>query len=188
MKKTVALLLCFALCFLFTACGKKDDGTATAGSAVVEKYAANGTMPDCEFSLGDNRQSVLDVLSTLEGDHTDSDGGDERPAYTEYEADGYNVLSTAENNYYFSLEDDTLKVIVAFGDAFGFEHGTVISEVKSAMEKSGFSASAETAAAEDIFFLYGSVAREKLEYKFSSNTVVFVFEENALCATALYGA
>ena len=185
MKKITAVVLCLAVCMLFTGCGKKK-ADSTVGSTAVAKYIENGNIPECEFSLGMSKDDVLArVKETVNGEDSVGEEGEDAPEYTEYETESYYVVSTEEFNYYFGLDDGKLKCIAAFGDAYGFSHGAVITEVKNSMQKNGYTASEGTLSPQDAFFLYGNADRSKLEYTFGSNTAMFVFEDSALCATAL---
>lgn len=185
MKRVTAVVLCLAVCVLFTGCGKKGPDS-TVGSTAVAKYIENGSIPECKFSLGADRDEVLSgVKEALNETGYVGEEGEDMPEYTEYETESYYVISTEEFNYYFGLDDGKLKCIAAFGDSYGFSHGAVITEVRDSMEKNGHTASEGTVLPQDAFFLYGNAERTKLEYTFGSNTAMFVFEDNALCATAL---
>ncbi len=181
MKKIIALTLAVLLVLCVVGCGKKDD--TENGASAVEEYASSGRLTDCEFALGDK---YSDVLSAVEKAAEESEEEEhEHPEYSTYEDENYKIIDSAEYKYYFGIDDDILVHIAAFEDAYGFNHGSVISTVKDALANSGYKAETEALSDEEAFFLYGSGNRQKLEYKFGDNTVMFIFEESALCATVL---
>ncbi len=181
MKKLLAVLLVFALFVPFTGCGEKEE-KKSGGSSAVEKYVESGSMTDCEFKLGDNYTAVL---SAVEAAAPQPESEDDHPEFSAYEDDNYKIIETVTYKYYFNPADDKLVLIAAFGDAYGFNHGSIINEVKDAMAENGYEAEEKTLSEQDAFFLYGIGKRSVLEYVFGNNKVMFIFEENALCATAL---
>ncbi len=179
MKKIIALALVFILCLGLAGCGKNSK--KFSGASAIEGFVKSGTMTDCEFSLGDG---YADVLASFESaEEAEESDSHEHPEYSAYENDNYKIIETIEFKYYFA--DEKLVHLAAFGDAYGFAHGSVITELKSQMDENGYTADIKPLSADDAFFLYGMGERESLQYKFGDNTVMFVFEENALCATLL---
>ena len=62
MKRLFSLILAVILVFTFAACGKKDD-TSKDGGIDLEYYAELGSIPECEYSLG---QDIATLKAELE--------------------------------------------------------------------------------------------------------------------------
>ena len=79
---------------------------------------------------------------------------------------------------------DGISYIVNFNKAFGFEIGTVSVEISDALKE--FKSVEEDLNDDNAFFVLGNQDGKVLKYKFSKNTVSFVFVNDALYATAIY--
>lgn len=185
MKKIVCLILCLSFALCLCACGDNNGGGKKA-AAKVEKYAKAGDMPEVEYSLGTAVDKIITDLDARQPQADDEHGHES--VYMTYEVLERTIIATGTVNYYYDTDkkQDGISYIVNFGDAYGFEQGTLLDDVKTAMEKCGHAAEREDVYSADIFFLPTINDIEALEYKFGDNTVMFVFQNNCLCACALF--
>lgn len=193
MKKLICLVLCFGILFTLCACGggqnKKKD------TVDLEYYASLGQMPEADYSLGENPDTVIEGLNGLmeseEAEHEEDPNHnhehDEQEFYFEIVQGEKNVLLDNGNICYYynkANENKGISYIVNYDTAFGFPIGTVILEVKEAL--SHLSLTEEPLSEENAFFasyvMDGTVLKAELE----GATVVFVFQANELFATAIY--
>ncbi len=182
MKKVLSFVLALSFLLCLNGCGKNE--TEKSEHSVDVKYYANlGQINDIDFKLGDNTDTVKDALSA-ETEHTDDDDF----FYYDYEADDYTVMTNGSVAccYETDNKDGGLTHIVSFGDAYGFAHGAVLSEVRDTMTKLGFETKERSAKKDELFFLPSSGDITVLQYDFEKNTVLFVFEESALSASLIY--
>lgn len=184
MKKIVCLALCLILAVLLCGCAQSKD-SAPKASVNVKKYALSGEMPEIEYALGADVDKIIADYEKLNAQETDDEHASH---YMTYEIGERTIIATGDVNYYYDTDKKAngISYIVNFSDAFGFKQGSVLSDVKQAMEKSGFSAEREDVDSQDIFFLPFIDGLEVLEYKFEDRTVLFVFQNNCLCACALF--
>ncbi len=185
MRKLVCFALCLILALSFCGCSKdKDSGVKSKIN--VEKYALAGEMPEVDYGLGHDVDSLISDLDKL-NQQLSSDAEHEN-LYMTYEIGERTIVATGEVNYYYNTEkkDEGISYIVNFGNAFGFEQGTILSDVESRMEKLGFSTERKDVNSNTLFFLPMIDGLEVLEYKFKDRTVLFVFQNNCLCACSLF--
>ena len=69
-------------------------------------------------------------------------------------------------------------------DAFGFKLGDIISEVEKNL--SDYEITKGNANEKNAFFYFGDYGKAQIiNIEFDKNSVMFLFEDNALCATAI---
>lgn len=193
MKKLICLML--SLCFILTltACGNKDKKNDSALD--LEYYAKLGQIPEADYTLGTDVQKVTDELKALrdkaDAEHQDdpnhNHGHDEEEFYFEIVEGQNNVLLDNGNICYYynkANKDKGISYIVSYDSAYGFELGTVILEVKEALE--GYELTEEPLTEENAFFASYAFDGTVLKAELESATVIFVFQENELFATAIY--
>lgn len=179
MKRFLCLVMCLALAFCFTACGKKS-GEEKHG-VDIEYYAKLGQISDLDFKLGQDVDEAKEKLSATE----DEDGNS---LYFDYESGEYTVMTDGTVCCCYKTEEPEAGIthIVKYGDAYGFEAGSVSVQVRDAMSKMGFDAQERDAKNGELFFLPSGSTLTVLEYGFEENVILFAFEENALSTTVIY--
>ena len=180
MKRLVCLLLCFIFVFSFTACGK-DDKKENKNGIDIEYYAKLGQMPELNYPLGTDVEKVKNELSAA----AESEEG-EHSVYSVTEGENNVLIDNGEVCYYYKKANPEkgISYIVNYGKAYGFEIGTVSLEIKEALKE--FNPVEEPLTEENAFFMFGVESGSIIKCSFDENTVLFVFNENALCATAIY--
>ncbi len=194
MKKVFAFLLCFGLIFSFTACGEKSKKN---NDAVDLNYYTNlGQIPEMPYKLGANCDKVRDELQAeydnfLANDPENSADHDHdhyaEEIYFNVSDEGDYILLDNGSKYYFykkAEEKKGISCIVTFGDAFGFKMGTFIYEVKNAMPSIEFTEAEITDG--DVFFADYLTSGTALSTEIGERTVMFIFQEGELYATAMY--
>ena len=193
MKKVLCLVLAVCLVFCFTACGKDSGGKSN--KVDLEYYAKLGQMPEAEYCLGENPDTVREGLEGLlkqeEAEHKEdpnhSHGHDEQEFYFEYVEGEKNILLDNGNICYYYNKANKAKgisYIVNYDTAFGFPIGTVILEVQEALSQTKLTEEALTE--DNAFFASYVIDGTVLKAEFEEATVIFVFQENELFATAIY--
>lgn len=180
MKKVLCLIL--AMVFVFSLCGCSKDGEKKDKNNIdIEYYANLGQMPECKYSLNESINKIKDELSK-EFDSSDI----EEMVYNVSEKGNRVQIDNGQYKYYYlkDKEDKGVSYIVNFDTAFGFEIGTSAAEIEMALEDFDFKT--EEISKDKVFFLLGAPEGNIIECSFEGNTVMFVFENHALCATALY--
>lgn len=193
MKRILVLLLCFSLLFTLAGCGKEDTASAPEGLD-VEYYANLGQMPECEYKLGDDVDNALAEMKALEdSEHSEEDEDEAGHSHegffvTEMEDEDYSSLQTGTFSYYYKTDakDKGFTHIVSFDKAYGFEYGTVSIEIKDALSARGLETAERDITSDEAFFMPGAYGCTALEYNFENTTVMFIFQDNLLCATALF--
>lgn len=177
MKKILSLIMISVIVFSFCGCSKEK--TSSDAEVDIEYYAKLGRIPESEYSLGSNVQTVKDELSAKFEENPES-------YYNITEGEKTALIDTGEFSYYYlkEKEDEGISYIVDFNAAYGFELGTVSVEVKSALN--GYECTEKNADDNSVFFMNYSENCTYLEYNIGSNVLMFVFENNALCATVIY--
>lgn len=180
MKKFLSLVLCISFVFMFTACGK-DGNKSEKGSVDVEYYAKLGQIAEVEYKLGDDVETTKNALRELTDEHGE-------PLLYEMEIGDYTVMNVGEFACCYKTDDTSLGLthIIKYGNAYGFDSGAVSTQVRDSMSKSDFDADERDAKKGEVFFLPSSSPFTVLEYTVKENTVLFVFEENALCAAVIF--
>ena len=184
MKKILSLILCIAFLITLTACsrggGQKDH------SIDIKHYAKLGQINDVEYKLGGDVDSAKKSLSSTAEDTVDEHGHEE--FYYDYESGDYTVLTDGSVCCCYKTQDKSNGIthIVKYGGAYGFNPGTISTQLRDTMIKLGFTAKEREANNNELFFLPSSTDLTVLEYKISDHTVLFVFQEHALSATVIY--
>lgn len=178
MKKLLCLVLSLVFLFSFAAC-KEDTDKDNGNNIDIEYYVNLGQMPECEYSLGTDVSKIKDELSA------DYDSSEiEEMVYNVSDMGDYTLIDNGQFKYYYLNGEDSLSYMVNFDTAFGYEIGTLIVEVENAL--SDFEYKTEEISKDNAFFLFGSPEGSVIKCEFKENTVMFVFENSALCATAIY--
>ena len=193
MKKFLCLILTITLVICFVSCGKEKQ--ENKNTIDLEYYAKLGKMPEAKYCLGENPQTVIDgldgILEQEEAEHKEDPnhehGHDEQEFYFEVVTGEKNVLLDNGNIcYYYNKENESngISCIVSYDSAFGFPIGTLILDVQDAISE--FEPYEEPLTAENAFFADYVIDGTVLKAELNDATFVFVFQENALFATAIY--
>ncbi len=180
MKKIICCLLCLIFVFSLTACSKEKEKKDSNGID-IEYYAELGQMPELNYALGTDVEKVKNELSaTAESDEH------EHSAYSVTEGENNVLIDNGDTSYYYKKANPEkgLGYIVNYGKAYGFELGTVSLEIKEALKD--YNPIEEPLTEENAFFMFGVESGSIIKCEFEKNTVLFVFDNNALCATAIY--
>lgn len=181
MKRLLALLLTSILVLTFTAC-KNDKNTSSGDAVDLEYFSKLGQIPECEYNLGESVRKIKDELSAkLESQDENSDF-----YYEVTEGENNTVIDNSTFMYYYQneKEEDGISFIVSFSEAYGFAVGDIIIEVEEAIKNTDYKKTELTA--ENTFFMYGASEGTAIICEFEKNNIMFVFVDNALCATAIY--
>ena len=180
MKRLLTVLLSLILVFSFAGCGKKEEKSKENGID-IEYYANLGQMPEINYSLGTDVDKVKNELSAM----ADSEDAGEM-VDSVIEGENNVLIDNGEICYYYkkATPEKGIGYIVNYGTSYGFDIGTVIVEVKEAL--ADYSFKEETLSEENAFFMFDTEGGSVLKCDFEGNTVLFVFKDSALCATALY--
>ncbi|MBE6749743.1 MAG: hypothetical protein E7560_01090 [Ruminococcaceae bacterium] len=177
MKKILSILLVFVLIFSFAACSNAKTSSDDY-DIDIEYYANLGKIPECEYAIG---TSVEEIKDWFEAESESSEA-----PYSVIEGKSDVLIQTGNYDFYYKKanEDDGVTYIISYENAFGFDIGDVVVSVKEQLGSFDFT---EEAINEDnAFFLFGSPEGKVITLEFERYNVMFVFEENALCATAIY--
>ena len=178
MKRIVCFLLVFVLAFSFTACGKDKDNKKE-NAVDIEYYAKLGKIPECDVAIGKDIEELKDELSKEAAD-------DHEAFYDIQEGDKTVLIHDGKHNFYYvkGKEKDGISYIVSYEDAFGFEIGEISVTVKEALGEIEFAE--EKLSQDNAFFVFGAQNGSVIKCEIEKYTVMFVFDDNALCATAIY--
>mgnify|MGYP003434497773 FL=1 len=182
MKRIIAISLCmvFVLC-LCGCCGgknKEKDGID------IEYYANLGQIPENDVVLGTTYEELIAVLDKR-GAEAEKNGEDY--GYNEFDGENNVLIAEGPYDYYYKKADPKKEIgyMIAYGTAFGFEKDEVILNVENALKK--FDYTKESANEQNAFFYFGDYSKaEVLKVNFEKTTVIFLFEESVLTATAIY--
>lgn len=166
---------------VFTSCGSAK--TSSDGDTIdVQYFAKLGKIPECKYSLGAEIDEMQSKLSAA----AESAGEDEDIVYEVTEGERTVLINTGNTEYYYMKDkkDNGVSYLVNYGAAYGFEQGTISIEVRKALEK--FSVDEHDATGNELFFLPVAENCTVLNYSFGKYKLMFVFQDNALCATAIY--
>lgn len=179
MKKLLCLVLCFVFAFSLTACGKSSTN-GKRHDVDVEYYAKLGQISDVKYKLGDSVDETKSLLSETPDDHGASN-------YFDYTMGDYTIMTDGTVSCCYKTDDADAGIthIVKTGEAYGFEVGTISTQVRDAMSKSGLDATEREPKKGEIFFLPSDASTTVLEYKIKDCTVLFVFNEHALGAAVI---
>lgn len=177
MKRFFSFVLCIVFVLSLAACGeskaKSDHGVD------IEKFAKSGQIEGIDFKLGDSVDSTKKALEETKDDHGDS-------MYFDYTSGEYTIMSNGAVYCCYETDDkkEGLTHIVSSDTFYGFTIGDVSTAVRDTMAEMGYTAKERDAKSGEIFFLPGGNFTV-LEYEISDNTVLFVFQEHALCAAVI---
>lgn len=180
MKRFLSVILCIIFALSLTACGDKSGG-GSDHSVDIGYYAKLGQINDLEYRLGGDIEEAKAKLAETLDDHDWSN-------YFDYQSGDYTIMTDGTISCCYKTEDASAGIthIVKCGDAYGFTLGTVSTQLRDTMSDMGFDATEREAKREEIFFLPAAADMTVLEYKFEETKVIFVFQEHALSATAIY--
>ena len=168
MKKAVIVFLCVLFVFSFCAC--KGENQKWSHSVDVAYFAEMGKIPEIELKIGD---------AVPDNEALEKDGfaifADESPAY----------ISNGALNLYFDTEKNVITKIAGFDSFLGFEVGAISIEVTSALDEQNIKYTEREAKDGELFFLPSAPNRSIVECKGLKHSLIFVFENNALCAALL---
>lgn len=187
MKRSLSIILCIVLLLSFTACadGGKDNGVD------FNRYAKEGRINEVDYKLGDDVDETKEALSA-EFNNAENAEEDDHAAhevfYYDFESGDYTVMTDGEISCCYLTDDKDAGIthIIKVGGAYGFNLGTMSTEIRDAMSKNGFEATEREAEKGELFFLPSSPGMTVLEYEVKDNNVLFVFTEHALSATVIF--
>ncbi len=194
MKKVFIFLLSLALLISFAGCGDKTK--KNNDDVDLQYYAKIGQIPEVEYKLSAKCDKVEKELSDkyeeyLSNDPENSPDHDHdhyaEDTYFEVIDEGDYIFINGGSRFYFyqkSEKKNGISCIVTFGDAFGFKMGTFIYEIKNAMPSVEFKE--ETITEGMLFFDEYLSDGTVLTTEFDGVTVMFVFLDGELYATAMY--
>ncbi len=181
MKKIFCLILSFVMIISFAACGK--DKKKEIPEVDIEYYAKLGEIPECDYKLGEDPETIKTALSS-----------EEQSAISEGEEYPYNVtegeksvrIDNGDFSYFYEKgkENKGISYIAAFDKAYGFEMGTSVLDVKGSL--AGYDYTEEPADDSNAFFLMGVENSTVIRYTFDSTVILFIFQNNELFAAAIY--
>lgn len=192
MKKIFCLILCMLLMVAFCGCGGDEEKTESGSD--LSYYASLGKIPEVEYTLGANPDEITEKLqakldeenSNQEDDPYHTHDHDERMFFFEVVEGEKNVmLDNGHIRYYYNKANKAngISYIVDFDTAYGLELGTLIPELKEAFPDVEFKE--EPVTDETAFFADYVVDGVVLTATFDETVISFVFQENALFATAI---
>ena len=186
MKRALCFLLVIFTLVLFSGCNDKTDSSQTrptvetdASDVDIVKYVKKGTMPEIEYTLGD------DVEKAKSKAIEDKD----LEAEQLMEGDEYTTIITNDNvNLIYETKNAQkgIQYIVGFGKCYGFDSGTDSNTVSEVMKSAGFNATLKAIPQNLIKFVPASSGCECLSYTISEKSLNFVFDNNYLAATIIY--
>lgn len=182
MKKLLVILLSVIMLFSFTACGKEEKQEDKKVEPInLEQYANTGSIPECKYTLGSDIETLKEELSAF----AESEEGSES-LYDVTEGEETVLITNGIYNFYYdkSYKDKNIDCIVSFETAYGFEIGESIITVREKLSTTKFKE--EETNEDNTFFMFVPISGSVIKCEFEENTVMFVFEDNALCATAIY--
>ncbi len=195
MKKYICLVLGLVFVFSFMACKKeekKDDNTQYS----IEEYALMGEIPELEFNLGADPETVnkhySDIVSSQDAAYGEEEE-DETHDHPELEVPFYEVaegektvrIATDTISYFYEKDKKSngISVISVQETAYGFTPGTTTKyEVETAFERKGKTIEATE---DDMYFIIPTENCMILRYTFEKYKLDFYFSDNILIATVL---
>ena len=172
MKKLICLMLCLLIPVSLSGC-KKSDSNEVKHDTNIKKYVNKGSVPEAAFSLGD---TAPEEDKDSEEYYFLSDG---KQKY---------ISSSDGGFYYFYSSDDTREItaIAALADCYGFDHDTVSIEITKVLDAQGIKYEKRAQRSGELSFLPNAPDRDIVECTGLDHTLVFVFDNNSLCAAYLY--
>ena len=179
MKRAFCIIISLLMLMAFPACNEED--TTSESSVDLEYYANLGQIPECKYLLGTDVETLTQELS----EYAESEEGSES-LYDVTEGEETVCITNGIYNFYYDKDskEEGINYIVSFEKAYGFNIGEIIVSVKDAIGSTKYTE--EEINDENAFFLFAPVEGSVLKCEFENNTIMFVFENNALCATAIY--
>lgn len=196
MKKFISLMLCICLAFVFVGCSSKNESDDTK-TLDLKYYAELGQIPEAEYTLGADVDTIvkeqtakMEEMDKNHGEDPNHEHGHEEEMFYFDRVEGEkNVLLDNGNICYYynkANKEKGVSYIVSYSDAFGIKLGTLITEVKEMCADVEFKE--ETLNEENAFFATQGFDGTVLSADFDGTVILFVFQENALSATAIYNA
>lgn len=182
MKRILSLVLSLLLVFGLVGC--KDEENTEENSIDIEYYANLGQIPESEYILGDTGDTIKAALEEKQKESEENDG---HYFFTVQEGENNVLITDGTYEYYYkkAAPEKGIVYMVSYTDAYGFKLGDVVLEVEKALKDYGVKE--ESVTAENAFFYMGNYENSTLlRATFEKNTVMFIFEDNALCATVIY--
>ena len=169
MKKLTALFVCFCVFMFAAGCG--DENAKTSHGVDIAYFADIGAMPESELKLGD----------------TAPEQKEDNESYFFYSEGDKGCASTGEFNYYYDTSEKEPKIsaIAGFNTCYGFENGSISIEITKALDSQGIDYKERAAGVDELFFLPAGEGRSVIECKSLKHNLIFVFEDNALCAVLI---
>lgn len=181
-------MLCLAILLCFSACGKTRDNSSP-DAIDIDYYVSVGKMPESKYDLGTDTQKMLSDFEAAEqaAESSDEETGGEY-YYSTYTIGDYTEVTDGSMAYYYLTEqpDKGICYIVNFGTSYGIEQGTYSVEVKKTLDNLKIDYTERELDGDEAFFVPGAFGITGIEYTSGKNTVLFVFQEDMLCACALY--
>lgn len=183
MKRILALVLSLVFVFCLCACGGKKEKDDTVVD--IEYYVNAGQIPESEFKLGENPETIKKALETKE---KEAEKNGEHYFFTVEEGENNALIRTGDYEYYYkkAAPDKGIAFMVSYSDVFGFKQGSVIVEVKKALEDYKVTEEKVDYDGMGFFYMGNADTTTVLKVPFENNTVMFYFEDNVLCATVIY--
>ncbi len=179
MTRFLALLSAFLVLIGLTACGQKNDKD-NKYTVDLQYYADLGQIPECEYKLGDSAEEIKGAFEAAASEN-------EENLFNFDEGEETTLIDNGVYNFYYKNKKvaDGISYIVSYDTAFGFEIGAISIEVAKAINAEY---TEEELSPDNAFFVWGVENGKVLKYEFDDTTVLFVFNDNALCATAIYNS
>ena len=182
MKRIIALSL--SIIFVLGLCGCTGEKGKDKDGIDMEYYANLGQIPENDVVLGITYDELVEVLDSRA---TEAEEKGEDYGYNKYEGENNVLIAEGPYDYYYKKADSKKEIgyIISYGTAFGFEKDEVILNVENAVKEYDYTK--EDANEQNAFFYFGDYSKaEVLKVNFKKNTVIFLFEESVLTATAIY--
>lgn len=169
MKKAICISLCFVFLLLAAAC--KEKKKKDEHGVDIAYFVDMGAMYESEFKIYDKVP-------------LDKEGGEE---YFFTKAGRESNFSDGSFCYYYDEreKEPEIEAIAALSNCMGFEAGDISIEVTDALDSQGIEYVMRQPRDGEIFFLPAAENREVLECRGLKYNLIFVFENNALCAALL---
>ena len=182
MKRLTALVL--SAVFVICLCGCDKENKKNGDKIDIEYFANVGQIPENEITLGTTPEKLMSTIAEREKEAIKNG---EDYGYNEHIGENNVCISEGPYDYYYKKANPEKGIgyIVSYVTAFGFETGEAILNVENAVKD--FDYTVEAANENNAFFYIGDYSLATvLRVSFEKNTVVFVFENNALAFTAIY--
>ena len=178
MKRILSLALVFCFAFCLVSC-KKDK--SNADSVDISYYANLGQIPECDYKLGQNADTVIEELK----EKSEKDGATEEDFYDVFEGEKVTKIITSNTHYIYENGEKEISKIVVFDTVYGFALGTDMNTVKKSQEPFDLTGQEVSLTEEEARDFSGNSSCTYLEFDFEKSTVVFAFEDNALIGASV---